>query len=107
VLFALYDPAIPNHRYASPNKVFEALMLGKPLIVAAGTHMDRLVSAAGCGLIVPYGDIPALENALLSLASAPALRLELGAKARRAYETGYSWAVMEQRLLELYKGLLP
>ena len=106
VLFALYDPAIPNHRYASPNKVFEALMLGKPLIVAAGTNMDELVSAAGCGLIVPYGDIPTLEAALLRLAADPALRHALGARARRAYDTGYSWAVMERRLLELYRGLL-
>ena len=106
VLFALYDPAIPNHRYASPNKVFEALMLGKPLVVAAGTNMDELVSNAGCGLIVPYGDIPALEAALLRLAADPALRHALGARARRAYDTGYSWAVMERRLLELYRGLL-
>ena len=37
LMFALYDPAIPNHRYSAPNKVYEAMLLGKPIIVAEGT----------------------------------------------------------------------
>ena len=42
-LFATYDPEVPNHRYSSPNKIFEAMMLGKPVIVARDTNADRLV----------------------------------------------------------------
>ena len=30
---AIYDPNISNHYYAAPNKFYEALMLGKPLIM--------------------------------------------------------------------------
>lgn len=104
-LIATYDPRIPNHRYASPNKLFEAMMLAKPIVVARGTNMDRIVEEHGCGLVVPYGDVPALEEALAKLASDPALRARLGAAGRRAYDSTYSWDIMSRRLLELYDQL--
>ncbi len=105
VLVALYDPRIPNHRYASPNKVFEAMMLGKPIIVARNTNMDRLIEFAGAGLVVEYGDVDNLEIALQRLENDPGLRKALGRAARRAYEEQYHWDVMEKRLVELYNSL--
>ncbi len=105
-LIATYDPAIPNHRYSSPNKVFEAMMLGKPIIVATQTNMDSIITTAGCGLVVPYGDVPALEAALASLAGDPALRRRLGEDARCAYEASYSWPIMQSRLLALYAAVI-
>ncbi len=103
VLFATYNPVIPNHKYSSPNKIFEAMMLGKPVIVAEGTNMDRIVTGAHCGLIVPYGDIPRLEKTLQVLAADPGLVGELGRNARLAYETQYHWSIMSARLTELYE----
>jgi glycosyltransferase involved in cell wall biosynthesis len=102
VLVALYDPAIPNHRYASPNKVFEGMMLGKPVVVARRTNMDQIIENAGAGLVVEYGDIDGLEAALLKLEQNPGLRKELSSSARKAYEEIYSWSMMERRLLDLY-----
>jgi len=106
VLFATYDPAIPNNRYASPNKAFEAMMLGKPIIVARDTNMDRLVEKSGAGVAVPYGDRAALEDALKDLQENPALRERLGRNARQAFENGFSWVNMQRRLLELYQEVL-
>lgn len=105
VLVATYDPAIPNHRYASPNKLFEAMMLGKPIVVAAGTNMDHIVERTGCGVIVPYGDVSRLDQALAGLAADPALRGRLGAGGRRAYEKEYSWDLIRHKLLGLYREL--
>ncbi len=102
VLFATYDPAIPNHRYSSPNKVFEAMLLGKPIIVARNTNMDRMIEQLECGLVIDYGDLSALEGALVKLQTDPDFRLRLGANARHAYETTYSWSKMEERLLAIY-----
>lgn len=107
VLFATYDPAIPNHRYSSPNKLFEAMLLGKPVVVARNTNMDVIVEKHECGLVVEYGDVQALELAFSRLANDEELRLRLGANARRAYETVYSWERMRQRLLALYAEILP
>lgn len=104
-LFATYDPAIPNHRYSSPNKVFEAMMLGKPIIVCQDTNMDKMIAASDCGLIVPYGDEAALEDALTRLAEDRDLCNRLGENGRRAYERRYGWHIMQARLLRLYQGL--
>ncbi|BAJ64950.1 MULTISPECIES: glycosyltransferase family 4 protein [Anaerolinea] len=105
VLFALYDPAVINNRYSSPNKLFEAMMLGKPIVVAQGTNVDRIVEEWGMGIAIPYGDVDALDEALSRLAEDPDLRERMGKAARRAYETRFGWKVMEQRLMDLYREL--
>jgi len=105
VVIATYDPVIPNHRFSSPNKVFEAMLLGKPIIVAHDTNMDRIITQAECGIIIPYGDEAALESALQRLQDEPGLRLRLGENARRAYDTTYSWQIMQHRLIDLYEQL--
>lgn len=103
VLFATYDPSILNHKYSSPNKIFEAMMLGKPVIVARGTNMDRIVEKAGCGLVVTYGNVDELEAAIAQIQNNPELRVRLAQNARVAYETYYSWDIMRARLVALYK----
>lgn len=106
ILIATYDPSIPNHRYSSPNKVFEAMMLGKPIIVAKNTNMDLIIEKANCGIIVEYGVEEDLEKALALLEEDKNLRSRLGENARQAYEKTYSWAKMEERLLGLYHQVL-
>lgn len=107
VLFATYDPAIPNNRYASPNKVFEAMMLGKPILVARGTNMDQIITQADCGVVVEYGNQAELETAFCHLADEPAIRRRLGENARHTYETTYNWQKMRDRLLHLYREVMP
>lgn len=106
VLFATYDPRIENHRYSSANKVFEGMMLGKPVIAARGTNMDQLILDANCGLVVNYGVESELDSALSLLACDPGLRLEKGENARSAYERIYRWENMQLRLKRLYREVL-
>ncbi len=105
VLLALYDPALKNHRYASPNKLYEAMMLGKPVIVAEGTNIDRIVQEENCGLVVRYGCMSELAKAFERLKNDTALRTEFAANARRAYEKKHNWQTMATRLLHLYQQL--
>jgi glycosyltransferase involved in cell wall biosynthesis len=107
LLFALYDPDVPNNRYASPNKLFEAMMSGKPILVSDETAMAEIVREEDCGLVVPYGDIGAIKHAICTLKNDPALCKHLGENGRKAYETKYSWRIMEERLLEVYEKLDP
>lgn len=103
VLIATYDPSIPNHRYSSPNKVFEAMLLGKPIIVARDTNMDKIINQADCGIVVTYGEIQELEAAFSHLQTDHDLRHRLGENARLAYDSTYSWQIMQNRLLSLYQ----
>jgi glycosyltransferase involved in cell wall biosynthesis len=102
-LFAFYDPSTPNNRYASPNKLFESMMCGKPIITNNGTSMADIVRKENCGLVVPYGDISSIKNAILKLKEDPELCKQLGANGRKAYEQKYSWTIMEKRLITAYK----
>jgi glycosyltransferase involved in cell wall biosynthesis len=105
VLFRLSDPKIPKTKYESPNKLFEAMMCGKPIIVSDGSSMAEIVRKENCGLVVPYGDAGAIKEAMVKLKNNPELRQTLGQNGRRAYESRYSWPIMEQRLLDSYQQL--
>lgn len=101
ILFAFYDPTIPNNRYASPNKLFEAMMSGKPIIVNDDTSMANIVRNEECGIIVPYGDEKSIKKAISALEDS-SLYEKLGKNGRKAYLKKYNWSIMEKRLLEAY-----
>ena len=106
VMFATYDPRIPNHRYSSPNKLFEAMMLGKPIIVAKNTGMDKIVEKYGLGFVVEYGNKKDLEKAITSIANWDTNKWEAFKKhTAKIYSENFSWEIMERRLIDLYKSL--
>lgn len=106
VMIAIFDPSIPNNRYASSNKLFEAMMLKKPIIVARNTNMDRIVQKYDCGIAIDYGDQSGLEEALRELAHDPDHRQRLGENGRWGYEHVFNWEAMQKRLKNLYSELL-
>lgn len=106
VILATYDPSIPNHRFSSANKLFEAMMLGKAIVVARDTGMDQIVEAHCLGRIVQYGDSADLREALAEFASwSPEAWEEFSRHARGVYSAVFSWSVMKSRLQTLYSTL--
>lgn len=105
LLFAFYDPVIPNNRYASPNKLFEAMMCGKPIIMNSEIAASKIVIEEKCGLIVPFGNINEIKEAIKKLRDSPDLRIELGENGRKAYENRYNWNIMKKRLIDAYKKI--
>jgi glycosyltransferase involved in cell wall biosynthesis len=105
LLIALYDPVLPINRLASPNKLFEAMMCGKPIIVNKDTVMANIVEKENCGLVVDGNNVEEIKKVIVKLKEDAELRRILGANGRKAYEQRYSWQVMEQRLLSLYSSI--
>jgi len=106
VLFALYDPKIPNHKYSSPNKLFEAMFLGKAIIVSKGTGMDDIVKKHDIGLVVEYGNSKQVEEAFRTVAMWNVnQREEYSRRAQRIFREKYSWSIMEERLKSLYDDI--
>ncbi len=103
---ALYDPAVPNNRLAAPNKLFEAMMFSKPVLVSEETAAAEIVREVGCGIAIPYGDREALRRALETLMLSPAESAAMGARGRAAFEAKYNWRAMEPILLDTYRKLL-
>lgn len=98
VIPVLYDPSIPINRVANPNKLFEAMMLGVPVI---SNVCKSIIDETKCGLFVNY-DIESVSAALQCLQSSASLRTKLGSMGRYYFEKKYNWAIMENRLLKLY-----
>lgn len=104
LLIALYNPDITNNRFASPNKLFEAMMCGKPIIVSDGTAMADIVRHENCGIVVPYGDIKALKQEIIMLKNNPEICIQLGKNGRMAYLNKYNWNLMEEKLIKIYQN---
>lgn len=102
---ALYDPAVPNNRLASPNKLFEAMMFAKPVLVSDGSLMADFVRTHDLGRVVPYGDRRAIREALEELMLSPESCDDYGRRGRSLFESSYNWTVMERRLLDAYAEL--
>jgi glycosyltransferase involved in cell wall biosynthesis len=105
-LIALYDPFVPNNVFASPNKLFEAMMCAKPIIVSKGTSMANVATREKCGFLVSYADVSGLSKLLTWLSRNQDMLERFGKNGRRAYEARYSWYFMTQRLLSLYSCLI-
>lgn len=106
VIIAIYNPSIPNHCFSSPNKLFEAMMLGKPIIVARGSGVDEVVTRHRLGFAVTYGDLVELERALSQVASWQVeTRTAFAWRAREVYDSNYSSRLMQERLGQLYQEL--
>lgn len=103
VLLALYNPKIFWNNITLPNKLFEAMMCGIPIITNTSAE---IVSQTRCGLIVEYDNINQIKDAIKTLKDNPKLRDELGDNGRRAFLENYNWNIMEKRLYHLYENLL-
>jgi len=104
--FVLRDPAIPINKYICGSTLLNAMMCGKPVLVNKGTSTANKVLEENCGLVVDANNIKEIRDAIVMLRDNPELCKELGANGRRAYEERYSWKIMEQRLLGLYRVLI-
>jgi glycosyltransferase involved in cell wall biosynthesis len=105
MLFSIYDPEIPLYRFASSNKLFEAMMLSKPILVSENTSMADIVIKENCGLVVPSKNVEYIQKAILKLKSNPDLGEKLGKNGRIAYEKSYNWDEMSRRLINIYNNL--
>lgn len=104
VISAVYEPTIRNHQLCAPNKFYEALALGKPLIVCRGTGIDKVVEENEIGLVIDY-NAEEFYYALKRLCDDSNLRLEMGIRARSLYEKRFRWTIMKERLIEIYRAL--
>lgn len=104
IMTAIYDPTIGNHYFAAPNKFYEALFLGKPLIMVENTGMSNVVKKNDIGILINYSE-ESFVDGILRLMNKKGEWHVMGEKMKRIYEEKYSWNEMEKRLLALYEDL--
>lgn len=95
ILFATYNPKIENHKFSAPNKLYEAMALGKPIIVCKNTGIDKLVDKNKLGIVINYDSNEFLKAIKL---------LEKNKdyeSSKLLYNNKYSWNVMKEKLKKL------
>ncbi len=80
---------VPVLYTGSPNKLFDGLASGRPIIVNSPGWTKPLVTDAGAGLFVEPEDPRALADAIVALADDPAGTMVMGRKARALAEAQF------------------
>ena len=104
VMLAIYNPIYRNNQYSSPNKLYEAMLLGKPIIVANGTGVDKLVKLYNIGISVEYNRESFLKSTDYLLMDKTKIEI-MKNNSRKLYKKKYSWEIMSKRLEDLYGSL--
>ena len=72
-VFAFYAPTSEGNLNASPNKVYDAMSVGRPVIINSEVRMAQWIVDKRLGFAAPYGDVEALAEVIREL---PELRDE-------------------------------
>lgn len=89
-----------------PNKVFDYMAAGRPVILAIDGVIRQVVEAAGCGLFCEPGNAQALADAVLELAADRDAALRRGLSGRAYLEEHFSREVMAGKLEMLLVGMV-
>ncbi len=98
-------PSCLNYRYSLPNKLFQYMAAGVPVVASDFPQVREVVRDSGCGLVVDTSrpaDIAAAVNRILS---DPGRALAMGERGRAAVEERYNWSTAADVLLSVYAGL--
>ncbi len=91
-----------SYRYCLPNKMFEYLMAGIPIIVSNLYEMKRFVKKNNIGVVAKKNSLEGLREAI---EKAVLLDKEEIQKNIQKVREIYNWGEQEKVLLEVYKGL--
>jgi glycosyltransferase involved in cell wall biosynthesis len=97
--------AHPNHVEAQPNKLFEYMSAGIPVIASDFPLWRQIVEGAGCGLLVDPERPAAISEAIDHLINHPLEAAAMGERGRRAVEEKYNWDRESEVLIGFYQRL--
>lgn len=95
----------PNHMMAYPNKMFEYMAAGVPVIASDFPLWRSIVEGAGAGLLVDPRRPEAIAAAVRWLIANERAAAEMGQRGREAVLEKFSWRSEERKLLHLYETL--
>ena len=101
----LYQPSL-NNILGTPNKLFEYMAAGLPVVCSNFVFMRQYVESAQCGLLVDPQDSSAVSDAVEKLLQDPRDARAMGERGRQAVVNQFCWETVERDLLSLYASLV-
>jgi glycosyltransferase involved in cell wall biosynthesis len=106
VIYYGFDPENPNARFSAPNKLYEALAAGRPLITGDFGEIADVVREAQCGIVLPVYSAAEIQKAL-SVMDDQEARGMMARKAGECGRTSLNWEKGEEVLYREYSAMLP
>jgi glycosyltransferase involved in cell wall biosynthesis len=102
------QPTTLNHRLATPNKLFESLAAGVPVVASRFPEMERIVAEWQVGELCDPTRIAAIAEATARILRLPADDyVALRRRCRRATLERFNWETEVRALLGVYARLAP
>lgn len=96
---------LANHINAQPNKLFEYMMHGIPVIASNFKLWEEIVIDNNCGILVDPESPEEIAEAINWFRNHPNEAKKLGENGRKAIIDKYNWKSEEEKLLSLYQSL--
>ncbi|GAB7388785.1 glycosyltransferase family 4 protein [Bacillaceae bacterium] len=101
----LFHPE-PNHINSQPNKIFEYMSAGIPVIASNFPLWKDILEGNNCGLCVNPLDTEEIANAIKWMADHPEEAEKMGKNGRKAVEEKYNWEFESKKLIGFYQELI-
>jgi glycosyltransferase involved in cell wall biosynthesis len=92
---------VEMYKTTYPNKVFDYMAAGKPVILAIDGVIREVIENAKAGIPVDPGDPEGLAQAVLQLADNPGLAQQMGRQARMYVVSHFDRPIIASKLMEL------
>ena len=97
---------LPSRTDALGIVLLEAWAHGVAVVGADVGGIPFVIEGGVDGLLVPYGNVPALTNAIQQLIASPHQRNALGKAGQRKVQLHYTWEQVGQRVSNTYNMML-
>lgn len=97
---------IEEYKTTYPNKVFDYMAAGRPVVLAIDGVIREVIEAASCGVFVQPGDPTALAEAVQNLATDRIKARRMGMAGRKYLETHFSRSVEAKKLTGILEELV-
>lgn len=102
LILLTYDTSSDIAVISTPNKLFEAMMMGRPYVASEGGYPAKLAAENGIGWSIPYDDPQAIGELVQLLQDDPKLVDQAGERARTLFENSFLWSAQRANLVALY-----
>ena len=91
-----------SHRFGFPNKIYEFMATGTPIIYSDLPNYVNAIGQYGVGLAIDCSNPREIGRAMEKLAHNPKIRREMGTRGRHLFLTRFNWERQQERLLNIY-----